>query len=100
MDRSSGQKKSNSKPSCGKDSRIAHNGAHIGARSMSDSQGRGGNNDGVNPILRAETLATLKAGKIARNGAGTADGSGGITAATATAAVNTITTITVPLTIV
>ena len=48
---------------------------------MSDSQGRGGNNDGVNPILRAETLVTLKAGKISRNGFGTADGSGGTTAA-------------------
>ena len=51
---------------------------------MSDSQGRDVNNDGVNPILRPETLATLKAGKIARNGVGTADGSGGTTAATAT----------------
>jgi len=42
--------------------------SHIfnGARSLSDSQGIGSNNDGINPILRAETLATMKAGQIAR----------------------------------
>jgi hypothetical protein len=74
-----GRKKSKSIPLFVRDSRITYN----GARSVSDSQGIGSNNDGVDPILRAETLGTLKAGKIAWNGVSTADGSGGTTAATA-----------------
>ena len=61
MDQSGG-KKSKSIPSFARDSRIAYN----GARSVSDSQGIGSNNDGVNPILWAETVATMKAGQIAR----------------------------------
>ena len=87
-----GRKKSKSISSCGRDSRIAHN----GARSISDSRGRDSNNDGVNPILRAETFASMNAFNIARSnlsnammiGAGAADGSGGTKAAAVTSIPN------------
>ena len=80
MSTGSGTKKKNSKPSYERDSRIVSNG----------ERGRGKDNDGVDPILRAETIATMAfadaAGKNLSNAMSA--GSGSTTTTNATSALN------------
>ena len=80
MSTGSGTKKKNSKPSYERDSRIVSNG----------KRGRGKDNDGVDPILRAETIATMAYAKAARKNLSNAmsAGLGSTTTTNATSALN------------
>ena len=82
MSTGSGTKKTNSKPSYKRDSRIRSNG----------ERGRGSDNDNhsVDPILRAKTIATMELAKAARKKLSNAmsAGPGGTTAANAASALN------------
>ena len=80
MSTSSGTKKKNSEPSYKRDSRIISNG----------ERGRGSDNDGVDPILRAETIATMAFADAARKNLSNAmsAGSGSTTTTNATSALN------------